>query len=172
MTEDPYTLENVPTVKAIGLALRSGYSSFPVLNRSKQLIGMISSNFLIVLLKHKAFYSMTVNGFQNVNKQMFDVAEEDLDFDESKSQDSRQSRVTNEAVTLSNAFKQSIDYYDIKQNTSVDPSKFVTSGIKDITTVKRGNSSHFGKGTLINDEMQVQEEIEELNRQKQKLRKT
>jgi len=53
MEPNPYTLSTVSTVGDIGDALTAGFSVFPLLNKSKQLVGMISSNFLIVLLRNK-----------------------------------------------------------------------------------------------------------------------
>jgi len=46
---------------------------------------MISSNFLVVLLKHRAFYSLTLNKFENViGQKIVEVPEEDFDFEESE----------------------------------------------------------------------------------------
>jgi predicted transcriptional regulator len=52
MKTDPITLTVVPTVKEISEALLCGYKSFPVMNNSNQLIGTISSNFLVILIEN------------------------------------------------------------------------------------------------------------------------
>ena len=65
MREKPYTLPTVATVSEIADALQMGYKSFPVLNRSGQLVGMISSNFLIVLLHEQHWYSKSITRRRN-----------------------------------------------------------------------------------------------------------
>lgn len=57
MKEFPVTLRTVPTVKEVSDALFHGYRVFPVLNKSRQLVGQISSDFLIVLIKHRNWYT-------------------------------------------------------------------------------------------------------------------
>mmetsp|Transcript_3406 Transcript_3406/g.5749 ORF Transcript_3406/g.5749 Transcript_3406/m.5749 type:complete len:185 (+) Transcript_3406:1549-2103(+) len=59
MKENPTTLPIIPSVQEIGEALQKGFKSFPVINISGQLVGTISSNFLIVLIKKEAWYSKT-----------------------------------------------------------------------------------------------------------------
>lgn len=51
MSDYPVTLEIVSTVADIGKAIDTGFSVFPVINRSGQIVGMIASNFLIVLIE-------------------------------------------------------------------------------------------------------------------------
>lgn len=60
MKENPYTLRTVPTVLELKDALTLGYKSFPLLNNSGQLVGMISSNFLVVLIKEQQWYHKTI----------------------------------------------------------------------------------------------------------------
>ena len=67
MAPDPIALVVVPSVYSIYEALKSGHNSFPIVNRSGQLVGLISSNFLIVLLEKKQWYSRSLN-HENVTK--------------------------------------------------------------------------------------------------------
>jgi hypothetical protein len=60
MKDQVISLSLIPTVEEIGQALIYGYKCFPVLNQQGQLVGNISSNFLVVLIQQKAFYSKTV----------------------------------------------------------------------------------------------------------------
>jgi hypothetical protein len=57
MAEKVITLRSVDTVKRIYEALKSPHHGFPVVNYSGQVIGLISKNFLIVLMRRKNFYS-------------------------------------------------------------------------------------------------------------------
>jgi hypothetical protein len=61
MKEYPVTLEGVTTVEEIHKALDFGFRRFPVINKSGQLVGSISANFLIVLIKNKCWYSKTLS---------------------------------------------------------------------------------------------------------------
>ena len=61
MKSNPLTLTCVPTVKEIQKALITGFSTFPIINESGFLIGNISKNFLVVLMKNKAFFKNQVN---------------------------------------------------------------------------------------------------------------
>ena len=61
MKENPVTLQNVTKVSDIAHALKFGFRSFPIMNMSKQLVGMISSNFLITLIENKAWYTKQEN---------------------------------------------------------------------------------------------------------------
>jgi len=68
MAENPTTLSVVPTVKEIIGALKTKHPMFPVLNISKQLIGSVSANFLIILLENETWYSKSFekeNPFMN-----------------------------------------------------------------------------------------------------------
>lgn len=56
MKENPMTLTCVPKVKEIQKALIAGFSTFPIINESGFLIGSISKNYLVVLMKNKAFF--------------------------------------------------------------------------------------------------------------------
>lgn len=60
MAENPITLSVVPTVKEIIAALRTKHPMFPVLNISRQLIGSISANFLVILLENEVWYSKSI----------------------------------------------------------------------------------------------------------------
>lgn len=61
MKENPLTLSCVPKVKDIQRALIAGYSTIPVVNESGFLIGNIPKNFLIVLMKNRAFFKKDIN---------------------------------------------------------------------------------------------------------------
>ena len=60
MAENPITLSVVPTVKEIIAALKTKHPMFPVLNISRQLIGSISANFLVILLENEVWYSKSI----------------------------------------------------------------------------------------------------------------
>ena len=64
MKEEPVTISIVAKVSDIAHVLKFGYKSYPVLNSSKQLVGMISHNFLIVLINQKAWYSKSMDSSQ------------------------------------------------------------------------------------------------------------
>ena len=59
MKPNPVTLTSVPTVKDVYDALSRGYKSYPITNLSGQLVGNISANFLIVILKNNSWYQGT-----------------------------------------------------------------------------------------------------------------
>ena len=67
MASNPTTLVVVPSVYQCIEALKTGHNSFPIVNRSGQLVGQISSNFLIVLIGKKQWYSRSLN-HQNVTQ--------------------------------------------------------------------------------------------------------
>lgn len=50
MAPNPVTLVVVPSVYQCFEALKTGHNSFPIVNRSGQLVGQISANFIIVLI--------------------------------------------------------------------------------------------------------------------------
>lgn len=50
------SLERVDTLSNILKALKSGHHGFPVTNASGYLVGMIPSNFLVILIKNKSYY--------------------------------------------------------------------------------------------------------------------
>jgi len=52
MSDDPSVLGLVPKVSTIMEALKTGHARFPVLNKSKQVVGVIPANFLIVLIEN------------------------------------------------------------------------------------------------------------------------
>jgi hypothetical protein len=66
MKKDPITLESLPKVRDVLDALKAGHPMFPVLNRSGQLIGKISSNYLIVLIEQKAWYKNSFSREQDI----------------------------------------------------------------------------------------------------------
>lgn len=59
MQKDFIALPAIPTVKEVLDALKSGHNTFPVLNRHKQLVGKIQSQFLIVLIEQQHWYRAT-----------------------------------------------------------------------------------------------------------------
>lgn len=61
MKENPTTLVLVPSVFQCYEALKTGHNSFPIINRSGQLIGQISANFLVVLIQKNQWYSRSLN---------------------------------------------------------------------------------------------------------------
>ena len=67
MAPNPTALVVVPSVYQCYEALKSGHNSFPIVNRSGQLVGQICSNFLIVLIQKKQWYSRSLN-HNNVTK--------------------------------------------------------------------------------------------------------
>jgi CBS-domain-containing membrane protein len=57
MNHKVVSLRSVDTVKNIHLALKSPHHGFPVLNLNGQVIGLISKNFLFVLISKRAYYA-------------------------------------------------------------------------------------------------------------------
>lgn len=66
MSKKVISLGGVSTVKKIHEALKSPHHGFPVLNMENQVIGLIPKNFLIVLIKERAWYT-------NINQKFFVV---------------------------------------------------------------------------------------------------
>jgi hypothetical protein len=66
MSKKVISLGGVSTVKKIHEALKSPHHGFPVLNMDNQVIGLIPKNFLIVLIRERAWYT-------NVNQKFFVV---------------------------------------------------------------------------------------------------
>jgi len=56
MAKDVVQLRTVETVSNIFKACQSEHSAFPVTNRTGRVVGLISKNYLIILLSLKAFY--------------------------------------------------------------------------------------------------------------------
>lgn len=56
MARDPITCRNIETVENIKTALLSSHHGFPVMNSKGNVVGLIPKNFLIVLIKNKAWY--------------------------------------------------------------------------------------------------------------------
>lgn len=59
MKEHVVSIGVIPTVEELGNALSFGYKCYPVINQKGQLVGNVSSNFLIVLIKNQAWYGKT-----------------------------------------------------------------------------------------------------------------
>ena len=57
MADKVITLKTVDSLKRVYEALRSPHHGFPVVNYSGQVIGLISKNYLITLVRRKNFYS-------------------------------------------------------------------------------------------------------------------
>jgi len=56
MAKDVVQLRSVDTVSNIFKACQSDHSAFPVTNRTGRVVGLISKNYLIILMSKKAFY--------------------------------------------------------------------------------------------------------------------
>ena len=56
MKQDPVSLKVVTTVKDLQEALAHGYRQYPVMNNAGQMVGAISTNFLIILVENKNWY--------------------------------------------------------------------------------------------------------------------
>jgi len=56
MAKDVVQLRSVDTVSNIFKACQSEHSAFPVTNRTGRVVGLISKNYLIILMSKKAFY--------------------------------------------------------------------------------------------------------------------
>jgi len=61
MQEFPVSLKCVSSVEDIGNALGFGYSYYPVVNMSGAVVGSIPYNFMIVLIRQKAWYSKSMS---------------------------------------------------------------------------------------------------------------
>lgn len=56
MSKTVVSVRAVETVDSIYKACQTRHSAFPVTNRSGRVVGLISKNYLLTLLGHKAFY--------------------------------------------------------------------------------------------------------------------
>jgi len=56
MARAPITCRNIETVENIKAALLTSHHGFPVMNSKGNVVGLIPKNFLIVLIKNKAWY--------------------------------------------------------------------------------------------------------------------
>jgi hypothetical protein len=56
MARHPITCRNIETVENIKAALLTSHHAFPVMNSRGNVVGLIPKNFLIVLIKNKAWY--------------------------------------------------------------------------------------------------------------------
>ena len=68
MSKKLVVLQRVDTVENIAKACIAGHHSFPVVNASGNLIGMIPSNFLIVIIKNRGFYFNNQDTNRNVEE--------------------------------------------------------------------------------------------------------
>ena len=57
MAKNVISLSGVVTVKKVYEALKSPHHGFPIINMSGEVIGLIPKNFLIVLIRERAYYS-------------------------------------------------------------------------------------------------------------------
>jgi len=99
---------------------------------------MISSNFLIALLKNKAFYSLTLNAFEDIMFEKDRIGEipevDEFKFNENgesvvdeTAEDVKQGKRDNTISKVSDNMKLSINNNQ-RQNASVDPGRFVSAG--------------------------------------------
>jgi len=56
MARNVLTCETVSSVRAIKPLVETNHNAFPVINSNGRFVGLISRDFLIKLLEHKAFY--------------------------------------------------------------------------------------------------------------------
>jgi len=63
MKKNVISVQSVESVGNIFTALKAGHHAFPVLNKSRNAAGLIPRNFIITILRRRAFYDVT-----NVNR--------------------------------------------------------------------------------------------------------
>ena len=56
MTTEVVTLPCIADMESIKKALQTSHNAFPVINTAGKLTGLMSRNFLVVILSKKAFY--------------------------------------------------------------------------------------------------------------------
>ena len=56
MSKTVVSLHCVDTLENIYKACQTEHSAFPVTNRTGRVVGLISKNYLLTLIQHKAFY--------------------------------------------------------------------------------------------------------------------
>ena len=61
MKKNVVAVQSVETMANILNALKTGHHAFPVLNKSRNAAGLIPRNFIITLLKRRAFYDVDIN---------------------------------------------------------------------------------------------------------------
>lgn len=59
MSHNPVTVEGIIAVQYLTKLLQSGFSSFPVMNSSGNIVGVIPKNFLIVLIENHHWVDVT-----------------------------------------------------------------------------------------------------------------
>ena len=79
MKPNPVTLPCIAQVSQIEQALVFGYTYFPVINNKDQIVGMISSDFIIVLLKQQAWYSKALLNQDHEEKYKSMVSRRNID---------------------------------------------------------------------------------------------
>ena len=61
MARNLLTCESITSVGAIRHLVETNHNAFPVVNSNGRFVGLISRDFLIKLLEHKAFYKKSGN---------------------------------------------------------------------------------------------------------------
>ena len=79
MQEFPVSLKCVSSVHDIGEALKFGFSYYPIVNLSGAVVGSIPYNFLIVLIKNRAWYSKSMSESSKRYLEIFEEEENDID---------------------------------------------------------------------------------------------
>ena len=65
MSHHPVTVEGIIAVQYLQKLLQTGHSSFPVMNSSGNIVGVIPKNFIIVLLQNHHWVDVEqLNSFQ------------------------------------------------------------------------------------------------------------
>lgn len=86
MSEDVLTCKTVVSVKEIEVLLHSKHNGFPVINAAGKVVGVIARDFLIILIRNKAFYkhklsshmSYVINAEEDRNLELLAEKEEKL----------------------------------------------------------------------------------------------
>ena len=76
MQEFPVSLKCVASVQEIADALTFGFSYYPIVNKSGAVVGSIPYNFLITLIKNRAWYSKSMSESSKRYLEMFKEEEE------------------------------------------------------------------------------------------------
>ena len=67
MSKNVVSLHSVDEVGNVWAALKTGHHAFPILNHHQYCTGIIQSNYLLTILRHKGFYHHTKNGKDKVD---------------------------------------------------------------------------------------------------------
>ena len=81
------SLRSVDTVKQIHAALKSPHHGFPVVNLHGQVIGLISKNFLYVLIAKRNYYAHQSQKHYVLNGQLKEYFKKHVLFKQTKSND-------------------------------------------------------------------------------------